>query len=400
MPTDTERYNQTLDHILSLFVKEGQHLKALVQTWALKKNKMLIGKRLSLGGLMHSAAEKERRKKVRVLLLLYIVSENADPEVDKAEIIKFRKKIEKSSPYILTQQAGELISIIKNQACSDEKDFLVMMDSFTHASPVLSDRIKTAYGEIRLLLEKAKMNALEHQKGEKSQRFEKWFGKCNEDQITQVHKNLSLMYTAYFTQKLHLYYRGSEVKDMISDFSFSESMNGKMKPINSIASCFFPSNLQDVVDKDYPHIGIGEQFMGNTSLDGRPNGVTCAGALIHELSHKVCGTEDIPLKLKPVQEEAEEEDDIFFEDEGRQREKSSWVTEDDEIVYEEDEKEKLKEKLVPVYGYSYASYTALYYPAQAIRNADNYRCYCDAVRVRWDVGERKFKYRKHWKSKN
>jgi len=206
------------------------------------------------------------------------------------------------------------------------KSGVILMPSFRYANQLEVTNAKSTLESAKQVMMKAYLTATSGARNAGSERtlLENWFGAYDKTRYETVLANLKTLNDVLGASPICVYYRGSRVTG--KQPSDKPNENDKMNKSTAFASAFRRTDLPGVYDRAYAHVTLAEKFFNyNTQKDGvssqlqarvamfggakanlsRPGKTyastsgkdSIAGALVHELSHNLCNTDDITLPV-------------------------------------------------------------------------------------------------------
>lgn len=118
--------------------------------------------------------------------------------------------------------------------------------------------------------------------------YETWFGTYEMNRFSTVFNNIRALYDALFGKAVLLYYRG----DGVSGANDCAGEDGDLTPGSYFGAAWKPQNLPGTLNAGYTHIFLGKAFFTSGVYAEDSTG----GVIIHELTHAICGTDDIKYK--------------------------------------------------------------------------------------------------------
>jgi hypothetical protein len=206
------------------------------------------------------------------------------------------------------------------------KSGVILMPSFRYANQLEVTNAKSTLASAKQVMMKAYLTATSGARNAGSERtlLENWFGAYDSNRYATVLANLKTLNDVLGARPICVYYRGSRVTG--KQPSDKPNDNGSMNKSTAFASAFKRTDLPAVYDSTYAHVTLAEKFFNyktknagvsgklqarvamfggakaNLSRPGKTYASTSgkdsiAGALVHELSHNLCDTDDITLPV-------------------------------------------------------------------------------------------------------
>jgi hypothetical protein len=163
---------------------------------------------------------------------------------------------------------------------------IYLAQSFEYANSSARADVPRAVQRAQELIEVAYRNIVQARSpGQARTIFETWFGTYNQNRFATVFNNVKAIYDALFLKSVVLYYRGNGVmgaSDCAAD-------NRALAPANFYGAAWKANQLPSVLNQNCTYIFLGTAFF----TSGVYNQDSTGGVLIHELSHAICGTDDV-----------------------------------------------------------------------------------------------------------
>jgi len=163
---------------------------------------------------------------------------------------------------------------------------IYLAPSFEHANSREREDVKKAFTRAKLLVEAA-FRSLRQVPGDVSNTtiYTTWFGAYNAARWKTVWDNIRKIYDALCGKSVLLYYRGKTVTGPTDCLAETDDLT----PCDYFGATWKPMNLPGTLDRAYTHIFLGKDFFTSGVYAGDATG----GVLIHELTHAICGTNDV-----------------------------------------------------------------------------------------------------------
>lgn len=115
--------------------------------------------------------------------------------------------------------------------------------------------------------------------------YQRWFGAYDRARAQVVRKNINDIWGALHLRPVIVYYRG----DKATGATDCAAETGQLSPGGYYGAAWQPQNLPGTLDRAYTYLFVGSAFFTSTHF-----GSDCTGGVfIHELSHAICGTDDV-----------------------------------------------------------------------------------------------------------
>lgn len=183
---------------------------------------------------------------------------------------------------IVPKQAAPVPPIPNNPVPGD----FYLAPSFSFANTLARNEVPKALKRAKLLVDVAyrKIAVAKRGPGEDRDTYVTWFGAFDQARITTVMNNLKTIYDALWLKPVVLYYRGNNV----SGPSDCAAEPGNLAPENFFGAAWKPP-APATLDQRFTYIFLGKAFFTSGVYDNDSIG----GVIIHELTHAMCGTDDV-----------------------------------------------------------------------------------------------------------
>jgi hypothetical protein len=360
--TDDARTDGALAEVTNLVAgPKGVKIQQLLTDWATGKGKGKTGKSIKLGGKLHSKAEKESRAQVRAVLLAAQCFNNLDPESPGYK--QYAQTLAKESSAALAKQLTDYYEAHRRFAVlTSSPHGIVYAASFNQAPDQIRWNCEKAYEQVAKIVHASYQDiGMAINGAAKSvQRYETWFGPMADGRPEKVKQNFFLILEALKTQKLVVYYRGPlptgamSMKDDYNLVNFFPLKQGG-EEYCGMATRRSKRNLSCPDGEDL-HVKLGNGVVLRGCITPTQGKNTYAGTIVHEISHIVCETRDVKLKVPDTGQlfEAKTGKVLAFTT-GK-----ALPMQDNDGYYTQ------------TYGPVYCMSMAKHWPDKAIMNADNY----------------------------
>jgi hypothetical protein len=167
--------------------------------------------------------------------------------------------------------------------------------SFENANSLERDQSMKAFGAARELINKTYLRLNQAKvAGDEQDTYEHWFGTYDGTRYQTVLDNIRDIYDALYGRPVVLYYRGASAAVGPSD---CPGDNDSSRPEDFFGATWNKKALEarykKGLNKEYTHVFLGEEFYSTVTEFND----SMAGVVIHELSHAICGTEDVTIVI-------------------------------------------------------------------------------------------------------
>lgn len=171
--------------------------------------------------------------------------------------------------------------------------------SFANANSKERNDVPKAFERAKALIFRAYTGIVQARTagGKERQIYERWFGVYDANRFSTVFNNIRALHDALNSKPVVLYYRG----DKVSGPTDCDAETGNLAPPAAdkqyFGAAWKPQHLPPELDKKFTYIFLGELFFSTSSVFSQDS---IAGVIIHELSHSICGTDDVIYKGGPT----------------------------------------------------------------------------------------------------
>lgn len=302
--TDTDRFDATLaalPNTMAAGYRLGTDAVAAINAWMLRNagNKAVLGKAMSLGGihLTMSETEKYTRHLKRGVLLASMTLGGGNP----AGIGALKTAIKNEGQTQLRQRLQAFVAAAAPRAAANQihraeggiGTFEFSEGSWQHGNSMDRNKAADSFSKAATLVSRAQSQGI-GRLGDPVQkaRFERWFGPVTDQaRVATVRSTLSRIGAAICDRTVKLYFRGNaKVEGKPTDLPIAEpwSPDGLMHKGDFFGAAW---RVQPAAfDQTKTHMMLGSAF-----FDAVRHGTdSCAGVIIHELSHSEAQTRDHP----------------------------------------------------------------------------------------------------------
>lgn len=171
-----------------------------------------------------------------------------------------------------------------------DKGKVYLGQSFEYANSKERDDTTKAFERARLLINSAYLGLAHATNAHSAERtiYTDWFGAYDANRLREVRRVVNAIHGALFLKPVVLYFRGNKVTGP----SDCPAEVADLTPGGYFGAAWKPQNLPNQLDEEYTYIFLGKAFFksGMYALD------SIAGVIIHELSHSICGTDDVDFE--------------------------------------------------------------------------------------------------------
>ena len=161
--------------------------------------------------------------------------------------------------------------------------------SFEYSNSLARTQVPQAFKRARLLIDSAYRGISQARSpGPNRTIYETWFGTYDQNRFSTVFNNVKSLYDALFLKAVVLYYRG----DGVTGASDCPVETDPMSPGSYFGAAWPPKVLPSGLDRKFTYIFLGRAFFTSGVYAQDSSG----GVIIHELSHAICGTDDVVYK--------------------------------------------------------------------------------------------------------
>lgn len=302
--TDTDRFDATLTALpdtKAAGYKLGTDAVNAINTWMQRNagNKALLGKAMSLGGihLTMSETEKYTRHLKRGVLLASMTLGGGNP----AGISALKTAIKNESQTQLRQRLQNYVNaaatpVAQNHVHRAEGGigtFEFSQGSWQFANTKERNDAADSFSKAAALFNRAQAQGIARLgDAEQKARFERWFGSTSDQaRVNTVRRTLGQIGAAICNRTVKLYFRGNtRVERQQTDLPVAEpwSPDGLMRKGDFFGAAW--PVQPPAFDQTKTHMLLGSAF-----FDAVRHGTdSCAGVIIHELSHSEAQTRDHP----------------------------------------------------------------------------------------------------------
>jgi hypothetical protein len=166
---------------------------------------------------------------------------------------------------------------------------IYLAPSFEYSNSLARSQVPEAFGRAKKLIDVAYRGITQARSGGPNRTiYETWFGTYDANRFSTVFNNIRALYDALFGKSLLLYYRGNDV----SGPSDCPAETDALTPGGYFGAAWKPQNLPSSLDPNYTYIFLGKAFFTSGVYAQDSTG----GVIIHELTHAICGTDDVQYK--------------------------------------------------------------------------------------------------------
>lgn len=167
---------------------------------------------------------------------------------------------------------------------------IYLAPSFQFANSLARTQVPIAINRAKKLIDSAYrgINQARISAGADRDIYETWFGTFDANRFSTVRDNIISVYDALFVKGVLLYYRG----DGATGPTDCAAENGNISGENFFGAAWKAADTPASLNKRCTHIFLGKAFFasGVYALD------SAGGVIIHELTHAICGTDDVDYK--------------------------------------------------------------------------------------------------------
>lgn len=167
---------------------------------------------------------------------------------------------------------------------------IYLAQSFEYANSKQRVDVPKAFERAKLLVNSAYLGMAMAGNSTSPERaiYTKWFGAFDQGRLQRVKKIINDVHGALFLKGVVLYYRGPGCQGP----SDCAAETGDIAEEDFFGAAWTPANLPATLDKKFTYIFLGSSFFesGEYAQD------SIAGVIIHELTHAICGTDDVVYK--------------------------------------------------------------------------------------------------------
>ena len=266
----------------------GENIRAELHRWLQgRADRDKLSANLSFGWTIMASADEKRLRHFRRAVLLARTYRGLETTIYKKSVTSMDLEKVTAAFLALFPDAG-----------NDAFPECALGSSFQYAEQKDRERVRVACRDARTLLPMVLAHLSRvRQVADEKLKFEKWFGTFSELKLVQVLKNYQLISSC--PKRFKLYYRGQRIKAHHTEIVPPTDEPGSIVPVSDAG--YYAKDTTRDSDPHFMHIFLGKGFFGDkTGLRSIP-GQTASGAgvIIHEASHYVCGTLDVPSSGGP-----------------------------------------------------------------------------------------------------
>lgn len=165
-----------------------------------------------------------------------------------------------------------------------------LAQSFEYSNSKQRNDVPIAVQRAQALISRAYSGIAQARTATSAQRviYERWFGAYSANRFAQVFNTVRDLYDALHLKPVVLYYRGPGAQGA----SDCPAEGGDIAAEDFFGAAWQPKHLPAQLDKRFTYIFLGSMFFKSGIYDND----SIPGVIIHELSHSVCGTDDVNYK--------------------------------------------------------------------------------------------------------
>lgn len=162
--------------------------------------------------------------------------------------------------------------------------------SFEHANSKERVDVPQAFKRAQALISRAFQGITQARLATTPQRaiYETWFGTWSQTRFATVFNTVKELHDALHLKPVVLYYRGKNAQGPTD----CPAEGGNIAGENFFGAAWKPKDLPPELDRKFTYIFLGKAFFKS----GMYANDSIAGVIIHELSHSICGTDDVNYK--------------------------------------------------------------------------------------------------------
>jgi len=161
--------------------------------------------------------------------------------------------------------------------------------SFEYSNSLARAEVPQAFKRAKLLIDATYRGICQARTGGTNRTiYTTWFGAFDQNRFATVFNNVKALYDALFLKPIVLYYRG----DGVQGASDCPAETGTMSPGGYFGAAWPPRVLPPSLDRRFTYVFLGRAFFTSGVYAQDSSG----GVIIHELSHAICGTDDVVYK--------------------------------------------------------------------------------------------------------
>lgn len=298
-----DRFDATLANILddkAAGYRLGTDFVAAITTWMQGggKTKAQLGKDMSLGGIHFNMSDNEKflRHLKRGVILAYLTLGNGNTAGVSALKSQLKREDKAQLRNRLTTHITAGAKPVANKVMRGSGGFgafELSAGSWQYATKKDENEAYESFSKAATLVTKAQAGlVMARGPGAEKDRFERWFGPVsNIKNYEQVQKTLNAIGRALCNRTVVLYFRGShKVENQPTDLPVAEpfSQDGAMHEGGYFGAAW--PITPPALDQTKSHMLLGAEFFSAV----RYGTDSCAGVIIHELSHSEAQTKDHP----------------------------------------------------------------------------------------------------------
>jgi hypothetical protein len=163
-----------------------------------------------------------------------------------------------------------------------------LSQSFEFSNSLARTEVPKALNRAKGMINQAYLGINTAKSGPNRTIYERWFGAYDQARWQKVRDNIKDVYDALWLKPVILYFRGEGV----SGPNDCPAEAGDLTPGSYFGAAWKPQHLPSSLDSDYTYIFLGKAFFTADIYRQDSTG----GVIIHELTHAICGTDDVVYK--------------------------------------------------------------------------------------------------------